>query len=317
MLIYIEKEQLNNEITQNILSKYGESEILVIDNYKNIFDKNIYWETEKSIIVAWIKNALLQAPFWYWHKWKWFFIKNSLNCVYDCSYCFLKWAFKNEFLTFFVNYKHIKNEILNEISKNPDKSYWFYSSDYSDNLATDNLTNFTNEFIPFFDKLENAKMEIRTKSSNIWNLLKLKPSKNTEIAFSLNPKEIIESYENLTTDLDKRIESINKLIETWWQVGIRFMPLLEVENYQKIYRDFLEYVIKRIDFSKIYSVFIWWLMYTYNDYNKILQKQPYLDILYTLQKNKDWFYKENFFVREWFYNLFWELLWNKCNICLD
>jgi len=45
-------------------------------------------------------------------------------------------------------------------------------------------------------------------------LLKLKPSKNTEIAFSLNPKEIIKSYENLTTDLDKRIESINKLIES-------------------------------------------------------------------------------------------------------
>jgi DNA repair photolyase len=38
-------------------------------------------------------------------------------------------------------------------------------------------------------------MEIRTKSINIKNLLSLKPSKNVEIAFSLNPNEVISKYE--------------------------------------------------------------------------------------------------------------------------
>jgi hypothetical protein len=95
------------------------------------------------------------------------------------------------------------------------------------------------------------------------------------------------------------------------------MPLIEIDNYKQVYTDFLKYVITKIDFNKIYSVFIWWLMYTYDDYNKIIKKQPYLDILYKLQKDKDWFYRENPEVRKWFYDLFWELIWKKCNICLD
>ncbi|MDR2411345.1 MAG: hypothetical protein LBD88_01855 [Candidatus Peribacteria bacterium] len=50
---------------------------------------------------------------------------------------------------------------------------WFYSSDYSDILALNDLTNFVEEFVPFFEKLENAMMEIRTKSNNIKPLFNL------------------------------------------------------------------------------------------------------------------------------------------------
>lgn len=50
---------------------------------------------------------------------------------------------------------------------------WFYSSDYSDILALNDLTNFVGEFVPFFETLSNAMMEIRTKSSNIKPLFDL------------------------------------------------------------------------------------------------------------------------------------------------
>jgi hypothetical protein len=62
----------------------------------------------------------------------------------------------------------MKKQILDVVKKRKDdKTYWFYTSDYSDNLAIDNLTNFTLEFVPFFDSFENVKAEIRTKSVNI------------------------------------------------------------------------------------------------------------------------------------------------------
>jgi DNA repair photolyase len=44
-------------------------------------------------------------------------------------------------------------------------------------------------------------------------LLKLTPSKNVEIAFSLNPSELIDEYELKTSTLDMRIDAINKLID--------------------------------------------------------------------------------------------------------
>jgi len=48
--------------------------------------------------------------------------------------------------------------------------------------------------------------------------LKLKPSKNIEIAFSLNPSEVIKKYELKTSLLDARIASINTLLDAGWQV---------------------------------------------------------------------------------------------------
>lgn len=319
MLIYLERNLKDNKIAKNIISKYKDAEVLEIDNYKNIFDKTFAWDTEKFIIIASVNNCMIDTPENYWHKWKWYFLKNSLNCIYDCKYCYLKWAFKNNFQVFFVNYDDMKQQILQKANQRAwNEKIWIYTSDYSDNLATDNLTNFTLEFIPFFDLLQNVKAEIRTKSVNIWNLLKLKPSRNIEIAFSLNPSEVIEKYELKTPMLDARIKAINTLIENWWQVWIRFLPLLEIENYKEIYEKFLSYVVKKIDFSKIYSVFIGWLLYTKEDYNKILKKQIHLDLLYKLEENKDWYFREKREVRNFFYELFDKLIKEKkCNRCLD
>jgi DNA repair photolyase len=56
-------------------------------------------------------------------------------------------------------------------------------------------------------------MEIRTKSINIKNILKFDNIKNTEIAFSLNPSEVIKEYELLTSSLDMRISAIHKLLK--------------------------------------------------------------------------------------------------------
>lgn len=140
--------------------------------------------------------------------------------MYSCDYCYLQGAFKNETKVFFVNYSDIKKEILYTLkhAKNNQKNTWFYSSDYSDNLATDSFTQFCENFIPFFDTLENVKMEIRTKSTNIQTLLQLETSKNIEIAFSLNPQEVIQKHEKNTPSLKKRIEAMKKLIDAGWQV---------------------------------------------------------------------------------------------------
>jgi len=58
------------------------------------------------------------------------------------------------------------------------------------------FSNFVEEFVPFLEKLDGAMMGIRTKFINIQPLLDLWfIFKNTEIAFSLNPQELIEKYE--------------------------------------------------------------------------------------------------------------------------
>lgn len=75
---------------------------------------------------------------------------------------------------------------------------------------------------------------------------------------------------------------------------------------------------QKLDMSSLYSIFIGGLLYTKEDYNKILKKEPYLDVLYGLQDEKDGFMREKREVRDYFYTLFDQYITKqKCNRCLD
>ncbi len=374
MIIYIEKQAIDYPQTKKVLEKFKNSQVIYINNYKNLFDKNYSnIDSKKALIIAKLNtNSVSDAPVWYGHTKQSYFFKTSLNCIFDCSYCYLKWAFKNENMVIFVNYDDIKNDIEDKIKKIPlsqpfppgekgvdksvassllrsnfedsrastpvsvipwgetEKGIWFYSSDYSDILWMDMFSWFCEEFIAFFETLNLSPlggkypqgdrgifMEIRTKSSNIKPLLNLWfIPKNTEIAFSLNPQILIDKYEKSTSSLDARIEAINKLISLWFKVGIRFLPLLPIKDYEKIYWEFINYISERIDFWKINSTFASGLLYTKKDYNKILSKYPELDILHMLSLDNDWFYRESKKVRDIFYSMF-KNLDKKCILCLE
>lgn len=324
MIFYIEKKILDHPNTKKILEKNPKAEILEIDNYKNLFDKKISSETwEKIFILAKLEsNPITAAPPKYWHNWNAYFFKTSLNCIFDCSYCFLKWAFKNSYPVLFLNYDDIQGEIEKKIFdiKEKNETIRFYSSDYSDIQGFDFMSNFNENFVKFFEKFDNVMMETRTKSANIENFLEMAENwfvpKNTEIAFSLNPQDLIEKYEKWTSSLKARFWAINKLLEKWFKVWLRFLPLLPVQNYEEIYKNFLEEVKKNIPMEKIHSVFATWLLYTKMDYKKILQKNPQLDILYQLEDWWDWFFREKEKVRKKFYEIFAEFH-EKTIICLD
>lgn len=316
MILYIEKKASDYKQTKVLLRKFKEAKKVYIDNYKNIFDKKTFI---KSIVIAKLEwNSILKAPLWYGHTDSRYFFKTSLNCIYDCSYCYLKWAFKSEDIVIFTNYDDIKKDILNQIQfLDKTQTHWFYSSDYSDILWMDNLTWFCKEFILFFEDFKNIKMEIRTKSNNIKPLLELDfVPKNTEIAFSLNPQILTYKYEKNTPSLDSRIEAINILLDKWYKVWLRFLPLLPVKDYEKIYLDFINHIKQNIDISKINSTFASGLLYTKKDYNKIISKYPDLDILHMLELWDDLFYRESRKVRDDFYTMF-KKLDNKCLLCLE
>ena len=324
MLIYIEKQAKNYSQTKKILEKYKNAKVIFIDNYKNIFDKNYKnLDTKKALIIAKLNSkSVSRAPCWYWHSESSYFFKTWLNCVFDCSYCYLKWAFKNDNIVLFVNYDDIKNEIEEKISELrkelSDAVHWFYSWDYSDIVWIDNLSNFIENFVPFFEKFwDDVMMEIRTKSSNVKPFLDLWfIPKNTEISFSLNPEILVKKYEKWASSLEKRIEAINILLEKWFKVWLRFLPILPVKNWEEVYSEFIAYIKEKIDISKIYSSFASWLLYTKKDYNKMLQKYPDLDILYMLELENDDFYRESKVFRNKIYTMFKEFD-KRCIFCLD
>lgn len=287
MLIYLEKKAKEYPVAQSILKKLKSDQILETDHYKNIFDKQIWNQIlEPAIIIA--KNehpSMLPVPPKYGYPGKSFFFKSSLNCIFDCEYCYLKGNFKTQYPVIFVNYEDIQDNIALHIHK--ERKNWyidqitFYASNYSDIQGLDILSGFNQSFIPFMEQFDNVLMETRTKSANIQSFLESNkglPPKNTEIAFSLNPQDIIQKYEKNTAPLWARIQSINTLLKKGYKVWLRFLPLLPVPNYEKIYIDFLKEIKSQIPMQKINSLFIASLIYNAGDFKQIQKKNPNSDL---------------------------------------
>ena len=178
----------------------------------------------------------------------------------------------------------MQKEITNQIKKV--RQSWFngqitfYASNYADLLATENISHFHENFLPFCETLpDNVIIETRTKSANITTLLDYakslnwhSPTQKMEIAFSLSPRIIAEKYELWTAALDEKINAINQLLENGFRVWLRFLPLLPVENFQQIYSEFLDKVIDKININKIASIAIAPLIFNQWDYNILIKK---------------------------------------------
>lgn len=134
-----------------------------------------------------------------------------------------------------------------------------------------------------FEQFPKVIFESRTKSHHITPILEVTqnlahPPQSFEIAFSLNPREICETIEKGASSLDQRISAIRTCLDAGLKVGVRFLPLLPVQDYQKIYTDFLEDLTQQIDFSRLHSIFLGPLLYTRADFAQMQKHYPTRDL---------------------------------------
>lgn len=294
MLIYLEQQAKKYSLTKQILSRFSDADVVEIQHYKNLFDKKIEYPTEKCLILAKSDRLkLFPVPENYGYQdAKAFFFVTQLNCVFDCAYCYLKGAFKNNFPVVFVNYEDIQAELKTKILEIRNGWYTekivFYASNYADLVGMEGFSDFHQSFIPFFEQFENVLMETRTKSGNIQSLLDMQiVPKNTEIAFSLNPQAIIDEYERWSSSLISRIAAIKILQSKWWKVWIRFLPLLPVPGYVEIYDQFLRELCQEIDIKNVNSIFLATLIYNKQDWITIQKKEPEFILLKNLELGED------------------------------
>ena len=275
--IYIEDEIKSLKKTKSILSRIKYKNIIFCDKYTEIFNpKNQNFRIQKinpNIILAkkYGKFILKTPPkFNIGFKYNYYF-SHMLNCVYDCKYCFLQGMFNSANFLVFVNYEDFFKEIECILTKNPNKKICFFSGYDCDSLALEKITNFLNSFLTFFEQRKNAFLEVRTKSTNIEVFKKIKPINNVIIAYSLNPEEIIQKYEQKTPTFAKRLESLHLLQSLGWRVGIRFDPIFVSHNNVNIYNRFVENIFLKINPNTLHSVTIGEFRMPNNFLNKILK----------------------------------------------
>jgi spore photoproduct lyase len=79
-----------------------------------------------------------------------------------------------------------------------------------------------------------------TKSSNIDNILKLKPNPQVVVSWSLNPQIIIDKYEIGTASLEERINAAKQCQKHGYRIRFRIDPGIIYDNWKTDYKSVLK-----------------------------------------------------------------------------
>jgi spore photoproduct lyase len=185
-----------------------------------------------------------------------YYFSHMLNCIYDCRYCFLQGMYRSAHYVLFVNYEDFQQSIETTLRRRDGAPVWFFSGYDCDSLALEPVTGFVKFFVPLLARHSNAWLELRTKSTQVRSLLRMEPPQNCVVAFSFTPEEMSRALEHKVPPVQRRIETMLRLQEHGWRVGLRFDPLLYHEDYRSQYSRLFADIFRELHADSIHSVSI-------------------------------------------------------------
>jgi spore photoproduct lyase len=258
--LYIEEDVLQHPRVTEIFRRFPEARQITCRRYGEVFNpkaQNFRLQKQRPalILAEKHKNFILEAPSGYGiGARRNYYFSHMLNCLYDCRYCFLQGMYQSAHYVLFVNYEDFQKEIGQICSDFKEEDIHFFSGYDCDSLALEPVTGFAGHFLPFFEQLPNAWLELRTKSTQIRSLLNRSPLPRCIVAFSLNPEDIATKVEEKAPPLQRRLQAMARLQEQGWLLGLRFDPLIYQPDYREQYRQLFDRVFSIIDPSRLHSV---------------------------------------------------------------
>ena len=294
--IYVESQSIDSDIAELSFKRFPKAKIIEIEDYKKIFNKNgqdfqIQKLSTKLIL------AKKQPPFIYPATdiiqdsgfSNFYYCTPILNCIYNCEYCFLQGMYSSANIVVFTNTVEVKDAVKKQIleRKYPDEPLLLSLSYNTDILALENILPLTKQWIDFANNTDDLFMEIRTKSGLTSSFNKLKPSKKILFAWTLSPNNIIQKYEHKTPLLERRIMSIQKIVDSGWPVRLSFDPILIYPNWKEDYKQMFERIKETISGDKIFDITIGVFRMSDDFYNRIKKTKPDSDLFYNNYDNSN------------------------------
>lgn len=258
--IYVETAVRDHLRTRKILDRYRQTPVVEIEHHGEVFNpraQNFRLQKSNPALIISSKNQrrVLATPEGYGlgEKHNYYF-SHMLNCLYDCRYCFLQGMYPSAHQVIFVNYEDFADSISETVGHHAPDPVWFFSGYDCDSLAYEPVTRFAEFFVPLIAQTENAWLELRTKSTQVRQLLKMKPCHRVVTAFSFTDAHSHAKLEHGVSSIAKRVEAMKTLSEDGWPVGLRFDPLVFHDNFAQSFAQLLEQIFLAIDPSRIHSV---------------------------------------------------------------
>jgi spore photoproduct lyase len=154
----------------------------------------------------------------------------------------------------FINYEDFVHKIRQVSEQHASEPVWFFSGYDCDSLAYEPVTHFIDHHLPEIAQIENAWLEIRTKSTQIRQLLKHPVNPRVVVAFSFTDQKTHQHSEHQVPSIQKRIDAMKKLAARGWSLGLRFDPVVYHATYQDEFLLLLETIFDQITVDQLHSV---------------------------------------------------------------
>lgn len=255
--IYIDKAVGQSELAHSIRSKLADSQVLIeeIDDPKAVLDhyqKNgALFEKDTLMVFRFPGRFLSSCPGSDGMICCQYFVINfGVGCLYDCHYCYLQNFLNHPLMTLFGNLEDMFAEIDRKISG---KNFHFRvgTGEYTDSLALEPITGISSILVNHFANIPNATLELKTKSTNVDDLIGLDHKEHTVVSWSLNPQNIIDDVEPGTASLEERLQAAEKAMNAGYRLAFHFDPVIYHEGWEPNYHRLLEEVFDRINTNRI------------------------------------------------------------------
>ena len=278
--VYIETAVREHPRAQVLLERLHRYPVVEIEHFGEVFNpraQNFRLQKKNPALIIARKNKghVLAAPQGYGLGGDYnYYFSHMLNCIYDCRYCFLQGMYRSAHQVLFVNYEDFGEQIRRSAAARAGEPVWFYSGYDCDSLANEPMTRFCDYFVPLVAAVDNAWMELRTKSTQVRALLRMPPVARVVTAFSFSDALSHRQLEHGVPTVAKRIEAMRRLLDAGWPVGLRFDPVVYHSDYQRAFSELLQQVFAGIDGDRLHSVSLGSFRLTRDHFRRVSRLYP-------------------------------------------
>lgn len=280
--VYIEEKIVNHPNTERILSHTKAEHLITIDNYAQLFNRN----RQNFHLQKKAQNLILAEKhfdFYYdgspfcenFGCTRFYYTTMVMNCLYDCSYCYLKSIYPCGHMVIFVN----NTDFIHSVEKDllDGRPLYLAISYDSDLMALESLTGFIHEWFQLAQDHPELTIEIKTKCP-VFPFDGSIPS-NIIFAWSLLPQTVISRYEPRTPSLEQRIHAVNKALSKGASFRLSLEPIMPVPEFQTVYTAFAKQLANMVPLNELVNINIGGFRISGKQFKNFCRKDPYSPVL--------------------------------------
>ncbi|MBR4592594.1 MAG: hypothetical protein IKO35_05240 [Elusimicrobiaceae bacterium] len=251
--VYVESSVKNSELASRVRAAFPAAQFLETDGKNQVGSADFSRRTDTLFI----------------HREKYDFLKpcpcscgsagcgyNLINlgfgCRFECEYCFLQQYQNLHAILLPANVDEFLAKLdSGRFTKGLFDRPRIGSGEFTDSLVFDDLTQYSQKIVPFFQKRPDWQFEFKTKSINVGGLLAIGGCENVVVSWSVNAAKIINEAEHFTPSLSERLATACEVAKAGYRLGFHFDPVIIYEGYQADYARTVQEMADKLPADKI------------------------------------------------------------------